>query len=116
VVALAEEGLSAHQIAQDIGIGRATVYRYLAAASFPERIPPRPPRQIDPYLPYLQARWNAGEHNAQILWREIHAQGYPANVAQVRRLVMAWRTPPPQPGIAGQPLPAKEEAVSYSAR
>jgi len=91
VVILSEEGLSAHQIAQDIGIGRATVYRYLAACSFPERIPPRQPRQIDPYIPYLQARWDAGEHNAQTLWRDIHAQGYPANVAQVRRLVMAWR-------------------------
>lgn len=29
---------------------------------------------------------------------------------------MAWRTPPPAPGIPGRPLPAQEEAVSYSAR
>jgi transposase len=116
VVALAQEGLSAHQIAQDVGVARATVYRYLAAACFPERIPAQHPRQIDPYVAYLQERWNAGEHNAQTLWRDIHAQGYPGNVAPVRRLVMAWRTPPPQPGVAGQPLPAKKEAASYSPR
>jgi hypothetical protein len=29
---------------------------------------------------------------------------------------MAWRTPPPAPRVAGRPLPAKEEAISYSAR
>jgi transposase len=78
-------------------------------------MPPLRPRRIDPYIPYLQDRWNAGEHNARTLWREIHAQGYPASEAQVRRLVIAWRTPPLAPGASGKPLPAKEEAVSYSA-
>jgi hypothetical protein len=116
VVALAQEGLSAHQIAEEVGVARATIYRYLCAANFPERIPPQRPRQIDPYIPYLQARWNAGEHNALTLWRDIRAQGYPVGVAQVRRLVTAWRTPPPAPGVPGVPLPAKEEAVSYSVR
>jgi transposase len=87
----------------------------------------RPTAHIDPYIPYLQERWNAGGHNAltlwrpsgdplATLWRAIHAQGYPAGVAQVRRLVTAWRTPPSAPGIPGRPLSAKEEAVSYSAR
>ncbi len=69
-----------------------------------------------PDIPYLQERWNAGEQNARTLWREIHAHGYPAGVGQVRRLVIAWRKPPPAPGVAGQPLPATDEAVSYSPR
>jgi transposase len=116
VVALYHEGLSAHQISQEVGLARATVYRYICAACFPERMPPLRPRQIDPYIPYLQERWNAGEHNARTLWREIHAQGYSANEAQVRRLVTAWRTPAPVPGVPGKPLPAKDEAVSYSPR
>ena len=116
VVALYQEGLSAHQIAAEVGVARATVHRYVRAACFPERMPPLRPRQIDRYIPYLQQRWNAGEHNARTLWREIHAQGYCANEAQVRRLVYAWRTPPEALGVPGQPLPAKDEAVSYSAR
>jgi transposase len=116
VVALHQEGLSVHQIAPEVGLARATVHRYIRAACFPERMPPLRPRQIDPYLPHLQARWNAGEHNARTLWREIHAQGYPAGVSQVRRLVNAWRTPPPAPGVPGQPRPARDEAVSYSPR
>jgi hypothetical protein len=34
----------------------------------------------------------------------------------VRRLVYAWRTTPEAPGVAGQPVPAKAEAISSSAR
>jgi transposase len=116
VRALSQEGVSARQIAEETGVARATIYRYLSAAGFPEYLPRTHERPIEPYIPYLQERWNRGQHNALTLWREIHAQGYPAGVAQVRRLVMAWRTPPPAPGIAGTPLPATDEAVSYSAR
>jgi transposase len=116
VRALSREGVSARQIAEETGVARATIYRYLTAERFPEHLPRQHERPIEPYIPYLQARWNAGEHRPLALWREIHAQGYPAGVAQVRRLVMAWRTPPPAPRIAGSPLPAKEEAISYSVR
>jgi transposase len=116
VRALSREGVSARQIAEETGVARATIYRYLTADRFPEHLPRQHERPIEPYIPYLQARWNAGEHRPLTLWREIYAQGYPAGVAQVRRLVMAWRTPPPAPRIAGSPLPAKEEASSYSVR
>ena len=116
VVALHQEGLSVHQIAAEVGLARATIHRYIRAVCFPERMPPLRPRQIDPYIPYLQERWNAGEHHPRMLWREIHAQGYPANIGQVRRLVKAWRTAAPAPGVAGQPRPAKDEAISYSPR
>ena len=119
VRALWQEGVSARQIAEETGVARATIYRYLTATTFPEHLPRQHERPIAPYIPYLQERWNAGEHNALTLWREIHAQGYPAGVAQVRRLVMAWRTPPASAAafrIPAAPLPAKEEAVSYSAR
>lgn len=115
VVALYQEGLSAHQIAAEVGVARATVHRYVRAACFPERMPALRPRHIESYIPYLLERWNAGEHNARTLWRAaIHAQGYRASEAQVRRLVYAWRTTPEVPGVPGQLLPAKDEAASYS--
>jgi hypothetical protein len=51
VVALDQEGLSAHQIAAEVGVARATVHRDVRAACFPERMPPLRPRQIDLYIP-----------------------------------------------------------------
>lgn len=120
VRALSREGVSARQIAEETGVARATISRYLTAANFPEHLPRPHERPIEPSIPSRQERWNAGEHSPRTRWltrwREIHAQGYPAGGAQVRRLVRAWRTPPPAPRIAGSPLPAKEEAISYSVR
>jgi transposase len=118
VVALHQQGVSSVQIAKQVGLARGTVLKYLRAACFPEMAPHPRPRQIDPYLPSLRERWNAGEHNARALWREIRAQGYGAGEEQVRRVVNAWRADPHnhgnQPSIAAGP--AKEEVIAYSAR
>jgi transposase len=118
VVGLHQQGVSAVQIAKQVGLARGTVLKYLRAACFPEMAPHLRPRQIDPYLPYLRERWNAGEHNARALWREIRAQGYGAGEEQVRRVVNAWRADPHnhgnQPSVAAGP--AKEEVTAYSAR
>jgi transposase len=116
VVALAQQGVSAHQIARHLRIARATVAKFLRVAAFPDlTLHPRP-RRIDPYLPYLRERWNAGEHNVRQLWREIRRQGYPCSDIGVRRIVSKWREPAPQPGVAGTPLPAKHEVLYYSTR
>jgi transposase len=118
VVALHQQGVSSVQIAKQVGLARGTVLKYLRAACFPEMAPRPRPRQIDPYVSYLRERWNAGEHNARALWRELRQQGYGAGEDQVRRVVNAWRLDPHnhgnQPAIAAGP--AKEEATAYSAR
>jgi transposase len=116
VVTLAQQGVSAHQIARRLGIARQTVAKFLRVAAFPEIALHARPRRIDAYLPYLRERWNAGEHNVRQLWREIQAQGYPYSDIAVRRVVSTWRAPAPQPGVAGIPLPAKEEVLYYSTR
>lgn len=57
VVALHAEGRGQQEIATPMGMGRATVKRYLAAGSFPERAPyPKLPSKLDPYLAYLEQR------------------------------------------------------------
>jgi len=84
--------------------------------AFPEMASRPRPRQIDPYLPYLRERWNAGEHHARTLWKEIRAQGFPASDIPVRRILSAWRAQADQPGSPGIPIPAKEELIFYSAR
>jgi transposase len=116
VVTLAQQGVSAHQIARRLGIARQTVAKFLQVAAFPELALHARPRRIDPYLPYLRECWNAGEHNVRQLWREIRAQGYPCSDIAVRRVVSTWREPAPQAGVAGLPLPAKDEVFTYSTR
>jgi transposase len=117
VVALHRQGVSSVHIATRTGLARGTVLKDVRAASFPEMAPRPRPRQVDPYVPYLRERWNAGEHHARALWREIRDQGYGAGEEQVRRLVNAWRTDPHrhgnQPTIAAEL--AKEEVTLYSA-
>lgn len=63
------------------------VTRYLAADAFPERAPRRArPSILDPYIPYMQARWQAGCDNGMQLWRDIRTQGYGGS----RALVSGW--------------------------
>jgi DNA-binding NarL/FixJ family response regulator len=53
VVTLAQQGISAHQIARRLGIARQTVAQFLQVAAFPDlglALHARP-RRIDPYLP-----------------------------------------------------------------
>ncbi len=114
VLALFQQGVSSRQIACQLCMARGTVLKYLRASCFPERVSRPRPRLIDPYVPYLQERWNAGEHNARRLWHEIRAPGFPASDVHVRRLVNGWRTPSTNQGAAGCPLPAKLEIVYHS--
>ena len=86
VHALAARGVSERQIARRLGMARGTVRTFLQAEAFPERALRRAaPSIIDPFIPYLQERWDAGCTNASGLWREIRKRGYPGTRRQVAR-------------------------------
>jgi transposase len=64
-------------ICRQLGISARTVYRYKDLTE----PPPRPAYKrrasvLDPYVPYLVARWKEGCHNSKQLYREIREQGY----------------------------------------
>ncbi len=87
IIELHEQGTSLRSIAQQMGVGRHTVRRYVAAGSFPEITQRRQmPSILDPFEPYLRQRWHAGYQNALQLYREIHNQGYSGS----RPLVSRW--------------------------
>jgi transposase len=70
-------GADLRHICKRLGISARTVYRYKDL----EEPPPRPAYKrrasvLDPYVPYLVARWNEGCHNGKRLYREIREQGY----------------------------------------
>ena len=87
IIRLQAEGHSLRSIAQQMGMGRRTIRRYVRSGSFPEiaRRKKRP-SLLDPFEPYLLERWQAGCRNAMQLWREICEQGYEGS----RPLLSHW--------------------------
>ena len=51
--------------------------------------PGRP--SLEPYKEHLIRRWNEGCRNAQLLYREIQAAGYPGGSSAVGRFIAPWR-------------------------
>ena len=99
VQTLSQQGVSMVQIAARLGMGRATVRKFVEAAVFPERaVQRRQPSILDPYVPYLQQRVAEGCSNASQLWREIAAQGYRGVRKQVARWVQHQRLEPTPTG------------------
>ena len=88
VVALRKLGFSQTAIAEAVGVGHATVSRWLAHGAFPEQQPRQRMIGLDPHLPFLRERWEAGCHNIAQLYRELVARGYTKSYRSVyKRLV-----------------------------
>jgi transposase len=105
------QGWTLEAIAQQVGLSRRTVQRYLQNPAFPER-PPRHGRGrslLDPYKETLLAGWNGGCRNGWHLFRTIRRQGFQGQsgivALYVRRMRQAQRLAPWQ-RRSDQPLPA----------
>lgn len=90
---LRERGESIHAIADQMGIARQTVRRFVSADQFPERATRRPrPSKLDPHVACLEAQLRAGEMNGTRLWRLIRdTEGYRGSRALVSRWVTQHR-------------------------
>jgi transposase len=96
VVELHHQGLGRRAISRQTGLSRNTIRRYLDAGAFPEqRARPKRRSLLDPYLPYLRERWNAGCQNAAQLARELQDRGYRGSPTTLRALLSAWRASSP---------------------
>jgi DNA-binding transcriptional ArsR family regulator len=81
-----KEGLTAKEIARQLGMSQRTVQRWLAVPTFPEAKKRRKKRsEFDEFAPYVLKRWQGGERNGLTLWREIVAQGYTGSERTVYR-------------------------------
>jgi hypothetical protein len=63
VRALHAQGVSKRHMARQLQMSRTTVIRSLRTDAFPERAQSQRVRLLDPYVAYLQKRWDAGCHN-----------------------------------------------------
>jgi transposase len=93
-------GQTISPIARDLGKERKTIRRYLARPAPPPApyvVSPRPgglrSPTLQPYLSYLQDRWQAGCTNVSQLFRELVAQGYPGSCSLLREALRPWRPP-----------------------
>ncbi|MGQ0484546.1 MAG: ISL3 family transposase [Hyphomicrobiales bacterium] len=86
ILALAKDGVPIKQIGKRTGYARQTVRRVLRG----ERSDVFRPRQssLEAKLPWLDAQWEAGKHNAAALWRTMRQAGYRGSL----RVVSEWAT------------------------
>ncbi|MFB7448110.1 ISL3 family transposase [Streptomyces sp. NPDC056194] len=93
VQALTRTGRSHSSVARELGLDRRTVGKYAPASTWQEviRRPPRKPSTLDPYLDYLQQRWNEGQHSAKILHEELQTKGYLGHYQRVKMAVAPLR-------------------------
>lgn len=96
---LRQQGYLIKDIAHHLGIGKRTVYKYLAAPSFPERQPhaQQGRSRLDRYKPYLQKRWSEGQQQSKELYKEILEQGYKGSYKTVTRYIRQFRPSEPRP-------------------
>jgi len=96
VVNLHQQGKAVRAITREVGISRNTVRRYLQAEAFPEQgLRRKRPSRLDPYLPYMHERWEAGCQNAALLYRELKDRGYRGSCTLLRSLLSDWRANSP---------------------
>ncbi|MBA3389765.1 MAG: ISL3 family transposase [Rubrobacter sp.] len=85
-------GAKVKDISEWTGTSRSTVYRYRELAEPPPRpVHGRKRSVLDPWKPYLIARWNEGCHNAKLLYQEIRDQGYSHSIDIVTKLLSDFR-------------------------
>jgi transposase len=112
-----QQGWPAWAMAQHLGIGKNTVYRYRRLTTLPERKrrADRGRSILTPYHAYLLARWNAGHRDAVRLFRELQQRGYAGSYPTVARYAQRLRQAQgqaPRPRRPRQPLPAVAEPAA----
>jgi transposase len=88
---LHRQGLSQREIARRTGHARNTIAKVLGQKAPQAFNAPQRPSCLDPYKPYLLARWQQYALSAPRLLAEIRAQGYPGSVNLVQRFLKAHK-------------------------
>jgi transposase len=96
---LRQQGWSLSAIADQVGLDRNTVRKYVTAPAFPERQPrAAQPSLLDPFKPAILERWNGGCHTGTVILREMQARGYCGGqttlLAYITQLRVASGVPP----------------------
>jgi transposase len=104
-VALRKQGFSQTAIAVQVGVGHATVSRWLRHGSFPEQRSPQCKTRFDPHLKAVAERWEAGCHNIAQLHRELVAAGHTLTYRNVYRQLVRYLPEGRKKGSSDSQLP-----------
>jgi transposase len=85
VLRLHSQGLPIKEIARRTGASRNTVRRWARAGRFVPYCRAPGPSRLDHHLPFVEARWDQGQHNAAVLYRELRVAGFAGGYDIVRR-------------------------------
>jgi len=97
VIQLHESGMTVRKIRKVTGLCRQTIRKYLASAEVPKRAERRRiPSMIDPFMDYLEERWQTGCHNVHALFLELTERGFTGSESNLRRVVGPWRASLPK--------------------
>ena len=117
VMRLRGEGFSITAIADEVGLTRQTVRKYVRADGFPEWAPRRTPLSAGTrHGEYLRTRWAEGVQDALTLWRELEQRGYRGSLRTVQRAVVPWRHGPALRGRHTRRLGRKPREVKWEHR
>ena len=112
VWALYRQGWSGEKIGPHLGIGRATVYRFLRSKAFPERKGRSDAGHslLDPWRRLVLGHWDGDRRNSPELLRVLRRHGYRSSysalVRYLQRLRIAQAAAVPGDGLPAQPRPA----------
>lgn len=120
---LRQQGYSEREISRHTKIAKRIVSKYLKREQcpfYPDNVQ-RSCSKLDPYQAYLEQEWQAGQHNATELWREICQQGFAGSRGLVGKWAAGKRKLLPQKNKRDKeeevpPLPVYTKIVPWSAR
>ena len=95
------QGLPIKEIARRAGASRNTVRRWVRVGRFVPYCRAPGPSRLDHHLPFVEARWDQGQHNAAVLHRELRVAGFAGGYDIVRRWAARRRR------TSAKPLPAR---------
>ena len=89
------------EIAQQLGVNRRRLDRWLRLREFPERgrMQPRPGR-VESFREYLRERWEQGCPHGRELFAEIRQLGYVGCYSRLAELLSPWRQPKSESKVA----------------
>ena len=70
---LRQEGFSLPHIANELTMGKSTLSRWFSRHGFPDK---QRAKKLEPFIPYLKQRYEAGIRNKMQLYRDIVSQGF----------------------------------------